>query len=208
VNDLRESLNPMLDSEPPMPDIIGDVIATGKRALRQRRIAVGAVTAGAGVVVATAVAVPLVPGSGSHPQSLRIAATASASPTAAVTPSAAASAAGFGLNASGQAPTCPAGELPTVSADLSTVVVHGTYGPGDQSWADQYAKPDPTLRAVGFSVAAVNGASPSPATSYLWVLSGPNDSERYAASVLLVRTSGSTWEGHPATFTGCRPVVG
>jgi hypothetical protein len=210
MTDLRQSLSRMLDDEPPMPEITEHVIVSGRRTRSRRRITVGLATAGAGAVVAAAVAIPLATaGGGGHTQSLAIAATPSAASSPSPSPSARSTApvavSGFGFDPSGPAPTCPTGQLPTVSADMAKVVVHGTYGPGDQSWADRYVKPDPNLKGVGFSLAAVNGRPPSPATSYLWVLSGPSTSDTYTASVLLVRTSGSTWAGHPATFTGCRP---
>jgi hypothetical protein len=211
MSDLRESLMSMLDDEPAVPDIAGQVIVAGRRARTRRRVALGLTTAGTAAVVVAAVAVPLaVSGAGTHrTQSVTIAATPGASPTTSATPTARptapARAAGFGFNPTGPAPTCPTGQLPTVSADMAKIVVHGTYGANDQSWADQYVKPDPQLKGVGYSVAAVNGTPPTPATSYLWVLSGPASTNAYTASVLLERTSASTWAGHPATFTGCQP---
>jgi hypothetical protein len=209
MTDLRESLSKMLDSEPPLPDITSDIMVNGRRTRTRRRVAVGLATATTGAVVVAAVVLPFGVGGGHRTQSLAIAATPTASPTDSASPSAPTTpsrATGFGFDPAGPAPHCPTGQLPAVTADLAEVVVHGTYGPNDQSWADQYVKPDPQLRGVGFSVAAVNGTAPFPATSYLWVLSGPATTDTYTASVLLVRTSASTWAGHPATFTGCGPT--
>jgi hypothetical protein len=215
MTDLRESMSRTLADEPPLPEIAEQAVATGRRARRRRRAAMGCAAAGAGVVVVTAVAVPIAiaggggGGGGGTTQSVAIAASPKTPPSTSASPSTAptaVAASGFGFDPSGPPPSCPSGQLPTVSADLAKVVAHGTYTASDQSWADHYVKPDPQLRGVGFSVAAVNGTPPSPATSYLWVLSGPSTTRSYTASVLLVRTSSSTWDGHPATFTGCQPV--
>jgi hypothetical protein len=209
LTDLRQSLSQMLADEPPLPDITKEIVVAGRRARNRRRIAIGAAGTGVGVVIAAAVAMPLaLGGGGDRTQTVSIAVTPSATPSTSPSPTArpstTPSVAGFGFNPAGPTPSCPKGQLPAVSSDLAKVVAHGTYGPADQSWADQYVKPDPNLRGVGFSVAAVNGKPASPATSYLWVVSGPSTTHTYTASVLLVRDSGSTWSGHPATFTGCQ----
>jgi hypothetical protein len=215
MTDLRESMSRTLADEPPLPEIAEQVVATGRRARRRRRATIGCAAAGAGVVVVAAVAVPIAmaggggSGGGSKTQSVAIAARPNTSPSASASPSTSPTAvvtSGFGFDPSGPPPSCPTGQLPTVSADLAKVIARGTYNASDQSWAEHYVKPNPQLKGVGFSVATVNGTPPTPATSYLWVLSGPSTTSSYTASVLLVRTSSSTWDGHPATFTGCQPV--
>jgi hypothetical protein len=211
MTDLHESLCRLLDAEPPLPDIAEQVIHAGRRGRRRRRGVVLA-SGGVGAVIATAVAVPvgLAAHGGGSGQSVAIAASPTASASASVTASAVPSASsattaatGFGFDPSGPPPVCPRGQRPAVRADLSTVVAHGTYSaaPG-QSWTGGYLKPDPDVQAVGFTVASVNGTRTTPATAAVWVVSGAQVNH-FTTSVLLVRSSSSTWVAHPARFTGC-----
>jgi hypothetical protein len=185
-------------AEAELADLVGPAKVRGRQ-LSRRRSAIAAATA---VPVIAAVAVPLAVdnhGGGRSAQTVAVATSASPSTSAS-----SASPTDFGFDPTGPAPTCPKGELPAVSADLGIADGGGTYVASDgHSWIGPYIKSlGPVYQSAGFTLSSINGNAPNAATPSVWVLGGTKDG--FTSSVLLVQTSDSTWEAHPATFTGCQ----
>jgi hypothetical protein len=108
---------------------------------------------------------------------------------------------GFGFDPSGPSPRCPKGELPDVAADLSRTVSSGTSPADGQAWTDPFVRSRGSVSAVSArTVAKVNGTART-SDPAVWVLVAVKG--RFTESVLLVRTSHSTWVAHPAGFAGC-----
>jgi hypothetical protein len=164
------------------------------RQLGRRRIAV---VCGAAVAAVAATA----GGRPAQTVTVRVAASPSA------TPAASPGSAKFGFDPSGPAPSCAKGQLPGISSDLSTVVSHGTWNDmSAQSWTAPYVG-SLGIHGGGYVVgltALVNGSAVGRAHPAVWVL-GSVDGAAFTSSVVLTQTSDSTWEAHPAKFTGCQP---